>query len=118
MKLLSTFATLLALGVLGAAEVDDHGKLGSERIECQTSSESPYMHHISQMVENLRGETHDNTCFSDMLGKKSERCGNTIKDYTGKNGGAVFSLCSGDMKLWDDLVERSSYVSGLRRLSL
>lgn len=108
MKLTATVAILLSAS-FGAADVG--GLIGYEHIECESSDASPYMHHIAQLVENLRAEDDSNLCFNEMLGMRSNRCGCTMKKYTGKDGGAVFSLCSGDMDEWDELVHRDYHVS-------
>lgn len=108
MKLTATVAILVSAS-FGAADVGD--LIGYEHIECESSDASPYMHHIAQLVEILRDEDDSNLCFNEMLGMRSNRCGSTIKTYTGKDGGAVFSLCSGDMDEWDELMHRDYHVS-------
>lgn len=104
---------VLALATLGMAS----GKTFEERIKCESSDSSPYLHHIDWLVDNLRDE-QGGKCFGSMLGSDSDKCGKTIKDYKGRGGGAVFSLCSGDMDDWWDNRAVSDYVSLRAPLSL
>lgn len=68
-----------------------------DQVFCETSDASPFVHHIDQLIENLKTTDKTNTCFMDNLGYTDDFCGPTIKDYSGKGGGAVFALCSGEI---------------------
>lgn len=77
MKLLNIFIPTLVFAALGCAADDDADEalVGSEYITCETSHASPLMHHIYELIENLRKDTDEDECFCDMLGKKNEGCG-------------------------------------------
>lgn len=92
MKILILYLTLAAVA---AAVVPDDNDF--DRVTCETSDASPYIHHVDQLISNLRDYNESDTCFLDNLGFSDDNCGPTIKDYTGKDGGAVFSLCSGEI---------------------
>lgn len=68
-----------------------------DQVHCESSNASPYIHHIDQLIEGLRNSDMTDTCFLDNLGYTDDECGETIKDYSGKDGGAVFSVCAGSI---------------------
>lgn len=108
MKLFES-AVIVAVASIGVAG-GTGGLIGKESVLCETSDASPLLHHISELIDHLREEDDDEKCFLDMIGQNSDSCGSTIKDYTGADGGDVFSLCSGDMDMWNDFADRTPYV--------
>lgn len=61
---------------------------------CETSDSSPYLHHVNEMIDNLKdAEIGDSTCNPTTNG-----CGETITDYSGE-GGAAFMLCGSGMRV-------------------
>ena len=63
-------------------------------VVCETSDASPYLHHVDQLISNVRAEDNRDKCFNQNVGRKDRlKCGPTVKNYTGKDGGAVFQMC-------------------------
>lgn len=63
-------------------------------VVCETSDASPYLHHVDQLISNVRAEDNRDKCFNQNVGRKDKlKCGPTVKNYTGKDGGAVFQMC-------------------------
>ena len=63
--------------------------------KCETSEASPMVHHVEWIIDNLRnGDPHKSYC--NFYSLDATHCGDTITDYSGKGGGAAFTLCKGD----------------------
>jgi hypothetical protein len=86
MRISTTTSILLALGTIGISPVT-----AAENIEwvCETSGGSPYLHHVNQLIDDLRNaQIGENICVW-----SADHCTKTIKKYSGKKGGAVFQMC-------------------------
>lgn len=63
-------------------------------IICETSDASPYLHHVDQVIDELRNEDNHDVCFNQNVGRKTGlKCGKTIREYSGEDGGAAFQFC-------------------------
>ncbi|KAF4458778.1 hypothetical protein FALBO_14478 [Fusarium albosuccineum] len=76
------------------------GVAASEYV-CETSDASPYLHHVQQLIDGLNEKKSEATCLDYSLG--SSDCGPTIRDYSGKDGGAAWQLCKGENREGDPL---------------
>jgi hypothetical protein len=83
----STVTTiLLALGTFGVSPFAAAENIGWV---CETSDGSLYLHHVSQLIDNLHNaQDGENICVW-----PADHCKKTIKKYSGKKGGAVFQMC-------------------------
>ena len=81
----------LALAALAATGFAADSKI---EYKCETSGGSPMLHHVQEVIDRTAdAEIGEQFCLDYSLGSGS--CGGTIKDYSGKDGGAALMMCKG-----------------------
>ncbi|GIJ83648.1 hypothetical protein Asppvi_002478 [Aspergillus pseudoviridinutans] len=64
------------------------GATAKEKYICETSDGSPYLHHVNELIDNLKNAPQgENLC-----NPTSNGCGGTNRGYSG-GGGAAFMIC-------------------------
>lgn len=85
---------LTALSVMAFAA---SGLAQSTKNHCNTSGASPMLHHVQAVIDNTGNAGFgEQVCLQYALG--SDDCTGTIKDYSGKGGGAALMMCKGPGK--------------------
>ena len=81
-----TILSVLAFAASGLSQ--------SAEYKCETSGGSPMLHHVQAVIDNTRNaQPGEQLCLQYALG--SGDCTKTIKDYSGKGGGAALMMCKG-----------------------
>ncbi|KAL4879211.1 hypothetical protein BJY04DRAFT_96424 [Aspergillus karnatakaensis] len=77
------FTNALLTAILATAAAAQEGSY-----ICNTSDGSPYLHHVNQLIDNLKA-----AAVGEIMCNSHNGCGGTFTDYTGPDGGAVLQIC-------------------------
>ena len=89
LKMKLSALVLVALAALGLAEE-------VTEIKCDTSRASPMLHHVNELIGNMKDAKKEaSICTDHSLPGEARKCEKTEQEWTSENGGAVFQLCKG-----------------------